>query len=466
VSRGEPSDLVVLGLGPADASWLPPVALQEARRCAVVLFRTRRHPAAEVLAEAAQAAGAEVRFLDGCYEQAATVAEAYQAIVATVVAEASRRPTSYAVPGSPLVAEATVRALRVDGRVRVRVVPAPSFLDLAWAALGVDPLEAGVQLVDGSAFALAAAGRPGPFLVGQLDRPELLSEVKLVVAESCELAGREPPRGTLLHHLGLPDARVLEVPWEELDRTLEPDHLTSLWIPALGLGLASEAARLEELVRELRTRCPWDRQQTHRSLAPHLLEEAYEALEAVEAVAGLLEEGTDAGPEMAAAVDHLEEELGDLAFQVVLQARLGAEQGWFTLGDVLRRVHDKLVRRHPHVFGSETASSAEEVAAGWERRKLTEEGRAGIFDGIPMALPALAQAAKVLRRAASLGGGTVPGVRDDPSTQGPDPAKEPAVAVGEALLALVALAQELGVDAEGALRSAVARFRHQVEQSR
>jgi tetrapyrrole methylase family protein/MazG family protein len=477
VPEANPPELVVVGLGPADGRWLPPAAADAATRSTLLVLRTERHPAAAELAAQARARGVRVRSLDQHYETAGTLEEAYRAMVEDLVAEAARQPTCYAVPGSPLVAEATVRALRVDPRVRLQLVAAPSFLDLAWAALGVDPLEAGVRLVDAGDFAVEAAGQPGPFLVGQCDQPELLSAVKLAVAEWCELAGVEPPDGVLLHHLGLPDQLVVSVPWPELDRSVEPDHLTSLYVPRLAPTVSSEAARLEELVRELRTRCPWDREQTHGSLAPHLLEEAYEALEAVEAVARLLaEDPAEDHPDLPAAVDHLEEELGDLVFQVALHSRLAAERGWFTWADVLRRVHDKLVRRHPHVFGSETASSAEEVAAGWERRKLTEEGRSDPFAGIPSALPALAQAAKVLRRAAALpeawasphgGPGSAPGP-DAPGPSGAEPARaaDLAGAVGEALLSLVALAGQLGVDPEAALRAATARFRHQVERSR
>ena len=169
-----------------------------------------------------------------------------------------------------------------------------------------------------------------------MPQPRRAVEVKLAADD---VAGIDPDRtAVLLHHLGLPDEQVVEVPWADIDRTLEADHLTALWVPRLAAPVAAELVGLEELVRTLRAKCPWDRGQTHGSLGRHLLEEAYEALDAIEAVAAA---EPDVAPD---AVAHLEEELGDLLFQVYFHALLAAEEGRFTLADVARTVHDKLVR--------------------------------------------------------------------------------------------------------------------------
>src|SRR5205823_5617831 len=146
------------------------------------------------------------------------------------------------------------------------------------------------------------------------------------------------------------------------DRAVEPDHLSALWIPELAAPVGQELVRFAELVRTLRIRCPWDREQTHETLTRHLLEETYEVLEAIEGLPG--------------SYPHLEEELGDLLFQVVFHATLAAEEGEFTLADVARGIHDKLVRRHPHVFGDVDADSADAVVANWEEIKRVEKGRA------------------------------------------------------------------------------------------
>ena len=183
------------------------------------------------------------------------------------------------------------------------------------------------------------------------------------------------------------------------------------------------------------------------------------------------------------AVAHLEEELGDLLFQVYFHATLAAEEGRFTLADVARGVHDKLVARHPHVFGDVTAETADDVATNWEAIKKAEKGRSSVTEGIPAALPALALAAKLQRKATAIGmvlpaagrrGG--PGGRRSPRGWPPRPAKRPdAVAdgeggareradeVGDLLFAAVGVARALGVDPETALLSRSAAFRDEVE---
>jgi tetrapyrrole methylase family protein / MazG family protein len=263
------------------------------------------------------------------------------------------------------------------------------------------------------------------------------------------------------------------VAWAHLDRALEPDHLTSVWVPEWVAPVAAELARLQELVRTLRERCPWDRLQTHGSLARHLLEEAYETLDAVEAVAR-------AEPHVPPdAVAHLEEELGDLLFQVYFQALLAAEEGHFTLADVARTLHDKLVARHPHVFGDAVAETPEDVAARWEVLKKAEKGRGSVTDGIPAALPALALVSKLQRKAEALGmaSGSLDELRhrietglDRVASHGPRDASgetleaspDTVAVLGDTLFALADVARRMGVDPESALRGAAADFRRRV----
>lgn len=304
----------------------------------------------------------------------------------------------FAVPGSPLVAERSVELLRVDDRLDVRIEPALSFLDLAWDRLGIDPISSGVRILDASTFGVHAAHDPGPFLVGQCWSKEILSEVKLSADPSPQTVV------TVLSRLGLPDERVFEVSWYDLDREVSPDHLTTLFIPVLEPLASAELAKLSELARTLREQCPWDRVQTHRSLRPYLLEEACEVLDAIDD----LSDGDGAEEKRA----HLAEELGDLLFQVFFHAVLAAEENWFSLADVAEGVHAKLVRRHPHVFDGVPVGSAEEVAENWERIKKGERSTGALapMDGVPRSLPALAYAAKVIRRGmlATCGGVRLP----------------------------------------------------------
>ncbi|HEY5026274.1 MAG TPA: MazG family protein [Acidimicrobiales bacterium] len=473
---GAPARVMVVGLGPAGVELVPAAtvdALREAARC---LVRTAHHPSAAVVDEVATG---PVETLDHLYDAADTFDDVYAAIVEEVVAAARAVAgtgyVAYAVPGSPLVAERTVALLRTDGRVSVDVVPALSFLDLAWARLGVDPVDAGVRIIDGTVFATEAAGERGPLLVAQCHSGAVLGAIKLAADD---VSGQDPARrAVLLHHLGLPDERVVEVPWADIDRTLDPDHLTALWVTRLAPPVAAELVGLEELVRTLRAQCPWDQRQTHGSLARHLLEEAYEALDAIEVVAAT-------EPEVAPLdIDHLEEELGDLLFQVYFHALLATEAGYFTLADVARTLHDKLVSRHPHVFGDAVAVTPEDVAARWEVLKKAEKGRASVTDGIPRALPALALAAKLQRKAESLGmstgtlddrrrqiaaglesfGDTAPGGGGEASGETLEATSQTAEALGEMLFAVADAARRLGVDPETALRGYAGGFRRRME---
>jgi tetrapyrrole methylase family protein/MazG family protein len=432
----------------------------------MVFVRTERHPAVAAL-------GA-VESFDHLYDEGQSFEEVYRAIVEAVVAAAvaqAPEPVLYAVPGSPLVAERTVELLRRDDRAEVTIVPALSFLDLAWERLGLDPLSAGIRLVDAEHFGTTVTDEAGPFLVAQCWSPSLLSDIKLSVDDE---AG-ELPDVVLLHHLGLDDEQIVSVPWWDLDRTVAADHLTSLYIPALPreARVVREMARLEDLVLTLRERCPWDRVQTHATLMPHLVEESYEVLDALHDFTAV-EEGTEGRSEASA---HLAEELGDLLFQIVFHARLAQEEGRFTLADVARGVHDKLVHRHPHVFADVTAETADAVVSNWEAIKKAEKGRTSVTEGIPASLPALLLATKLQRKATSVGlvateadlaqrlaalerqGAEGRDGADDALADGVGANEQ---AVGELLFAVADLSRRLGIDPEQALRSVALTFRDRV----
>ena len=147
----------------------------------------------------------------------------------------------------------------------------------------------------------------------------------------------------------------------------------------------------------LRERCPWDREQTHHSLVRHLVEETYEAIEAIEALG---DEPAEAPP---ARSPTSKRSSATCSARSLFHARLAEEEGLFDLADVARAVHDKLVARHPHVFGDVTATTPAAVVANWERNKQAEKKRTHLFEGVPAAMPALARAAKVERKLASVG---------------------------------------------------------------
>ncbi|MGH1504899.1 MAG: MazG nucleotide pyrophosphohydrolase domain-containing protein [Acidimicrobiales bacterium] len=443
--------LTVAGLGPGGVGQITDDTRRAMERAGRCFLRTRRHPSAASAPATAEA-------FDHVYDDADDLASVYRTIADRLVAATeSGDDVCYVVPGSPLVLERSVAHLRADDRIDVDLVPSMSFLDVAWARLAIDPVEAGVRLIDGHVFAEAAAGDSGPLLVAHAHAPWVLSDIKLAID-----AGPEQ-RVVVLQGLGTDDERIEEVAWPDLDRSFEPDHLTSLYLPEVTAPVAGALHRSVELMRRLRAECPWDAEQTHTSLRPYLLEESHEVLEALDAIATL--DPSDAGGDAEAeAMELLEEELGDLWFQVLFHAELASEAGWFTVADVASTLHDKLVGRHPHVFGDTVADDAATVAGNWERIKKDEKGRSSLLDGIPASLPALARAQKLARRVERGVDGDDALPSDDAlwAALGGRPSALDEREVGRRLTALAELARRADVDAEQALRTmsaeATARF--------
>ena len=498
MTRGRPR-VVVGGLGPAGPELITAEVGERIIRTPRIRLRTGVHPAAEFISAPSY---------DSVYEEADTFEEVYRRIVDSLVSEALEHgEVLYLVPGSPSVAERTVELLRerlgagndwgvpdggapVPGEVDLEILPAVSFTDLVWNRLGVDPMAVGARLVDAHGFGATVGTGSGPLLVTQCSSRQVLSDVKL----SSEGLLRPPGVGgasaeaevVILHHLGLGDEEVVTVPWSELDRTVEADHLTSLWIPQMPPTTASAMADFAELVARLRRECPWDRSQTHHSLTRHLIEETYELVEAIDALPGTAgaEAGTGEGdpggrglhPEGAVItdvpperIDHLAEELGDVLLQVFLHSTIAEEEGWFDLTEVVLGIRDKLIYRHPHVFGEVRVDGAGEVLSNWEQLKTVEKDRSGVMDGLP-ALPALALATKMASKARRAGfrwsdvesawakvGEELAELREAAGEA--DRTEE----LGDVLLATVVLAGHLEVDPDTALRRALAKFRRRFE---
>jgi tetrapyrrole methylase family protein/MazG family protein len=413
--------IVVVGLGPAGADLVLPAARRALEQSRNRYVRTARHPAVHDLADA----GIELRSFDDAYDHAGAVDDVYARIASELLGvAASSGEVVYAVPGNPAVAERSVELLREAadrGDVVLEIVPGLSFAELAWTRLGVDPMN-GARVADARRLAAEDVVGGGPLLVAQCDTRLLLSDVKLVLLEV--LPADAPV--TVLQRLGLDDEEVRTVALAELDRAVEPDHLTALLVSSGVSAAAREVARLLGLAERLRGPggCPWDADQTHHSLTRYLLEEAYEVVESVEA----LPPDAPAGEVPPQAYRDLEDELGDLLYQVIFHAVLAQEAGAFDMADVARGIHDKLVRRHPHVFGDADAATSSDVMRNWEQIKKDEKGASSIVAGITPGLPSLLYAHKLLRKAASVG-----------------------------------LARSGGIDAESALRGWAVRFRRRFE---
>lgn len=299
--------VTVVGLGPADATLIPPLVTQRLAAGRWWL-RTEQHPAAAEV----NAAGS----FDHLYDDSDTFADTYRRIAEALIADAhTHGETGYVVPGSPLVLERTVELLAEAadlGEIALDVLPAMSFLDLAWAALRVDPVTVGVRLVDGHRFAVDAAGERGPLLVAHTHSAEVLSDIKLAVLDDSAADG--DGEVWVLHHLGLPSQKVSTTTWAELDREVSPDHLTSLWVPQLAVPVAASLQRLAEATT-LR-RAGWSEVNFGSAATT-----AQAALATFDPGSG------DGSEEVCDALAHV-------LSGVAQAARLGEQSGWFNLADV------------------------------------------------------------------------------------------------------------------------------------
>jgi len=444
--------ITLLGLGPGDPGQLTRQAWDVLSAADEIWLRTKQHPTVASLPSSLA-----LNFFDDLYEKSESFESVYAAIVGQVL-ELGRRPQGviYAVPGHPFVAEATcpeIARLARDEGLAVRIVEALSFLEPTFSALGLDPFPR-LTLMD--ALELGAAHVPPfspetPLLIAQIYSRLVAAEVKMTL--TAVYPDEHPVR--LVHAAGTKEQVVADLPLYEIDRSEHIGLLTALYVPPLGEGTSFEA--FQEIVARLRAAdgCPWDREQTHQSLRTHLLEEAYEVLTALDAE----------NPQKMA------EEFGDLLLQIVLQAQIASEEGEFGMADVLKGIHDKVIRRHPHVFGDLKLAGVDGVLKNWEKLKAEErrgEGEVdkGLLDGVPLALPALTQAQEYQDRAARVGFDwpEIEGVLDKiaeeiQEVKEASNGKELADEIGDLLFVLVNLARWKKIDAESALRQTNAKFR-------
>ncbi len=424
----------IIGLGPGDPGLITRRAWEIITQAPEIWVRTREHPAIPEITRYTV-----VHSYDALYETHDDFDAVYAAIAEDIVARAAAGDIVYAVPGDPTVAERTPALIRQRAEAQglpVAIHPAVSFLEPAFAALNADPIH-GLQIIDAQRLA-EMHHPPGSLgmglLVPQLYGRLLAGDVKLTLMN----AYPDDHPVTLISGAGSDALRLRTLPLYELDRRDDLDDMTTLWVPPLARAATYED--LQEIIAHLRAPdgCPWDRKQTHQTLRPYLLEETYEVLDALDA------DDPDA----------LKEELGDLLIQVALHVQIATEEGEFKLADVIGHVVDKLIRRHPHVFGDVNVQDAEEVARNWEAIKQQEREENGerekkktLLDGIPAALPALSRAQTTVSRLARVG---------YPLPESGGWSEEE---LGWALLRLAEQAEAAGMDAEAALRAVTRQLR-------
>jgi tetrapyrrole methylase family protein / MazG family protein len=443
--------IVVVGLGPSGLDRIDPttrtIVSDPARE---VILRTGQHPAAEQLS-----ATRGVVTCDDLYEAHEEFDDVYAAIVDRVVQAAAHGDVAYAVPGSPSVGERTVPMVVAAARaigIEVSVMGAPSFLDMAYMAVGIDPITHGAQILD-------ARELPDPLplhvptFITQVDSALRAGEVAIVLGRVLE----GDAEVVVLDRLGDEDEVVAPMALEDLAR-YRPGSRTTVFVARADVGLLGLVATN----RILRHECPWDRDQTHHTLLSHLIEEAYEAADAI----GRLPVAAPSGDVDFGTYAEVEDELGDLLLQVVFHATLASEAGAFDVDEVAEAIRRKLVRRHPHVFGDVTADSARDVLDNWEAIKKGEKGRESLMDDVPVGMPAVARAIKVQMRAASVHfdwdapGPVVEVLRSeiDELQAAMGDRQMASDELGDVLFTAINLARHLDVDPESALRGSVDRF--------
>lgn len=471
------TSITILGLGPGrwDDLTLQARTLleQAASNNTTVYFRTLIHPIIEPLKQAIP--NLRLESFDSFYDESGDWSTLYPRIAEKICSLAAQQPVLYAVPGHPLIGEASVQLLLQQARQRdlsTSIVAGLSFLEPVCESLELDPLTTGMQIVDATTLAALRtdeiAGKiipTVPLLVAQVYNRRLASAVKLALSECypdewhvklVRASGAESAER---------DRTVVEMPLYELDRDSLTHQLSTLYVPPVD---ELKALRLPETLRYITMRlrrepdgCPWDRQQTHQSLTRYVIEETYEVVEA-------LEENN---------MEKLAEELGDLLLQVYLHAEIARQEGDFAIGDVYEHVSAKLIRRHPHVFGQVEVSNAGQVVQHWEAIKRQERIAAGkdvqkesVLDGVPLALPALTVAQEYQKRAASTGF-DYPNLEDvlaklSEELQELQEATTPEhqrEEMGDVLFMVARVARELNIDAEEALRLANRKFRQRFQ---
>ncbi len=446
------SGITLLGLGPGDPAKLTRAAWEVLSTADEIYLRTNQHPTIAGLPTSVK-----VFSFDELYERAENFEEVYAVIVEKVLTLGQRpQGVIYAVPGDPFVAEATgpeIAKRAAELSLPVTVINGLSFLEPVFSALGIDPYPQ-ITLVD--AIELSQAHVPSfppdaPALIAQIYSRMVAAEVKMTL--NTVYPDQHPVR--MVHAAGTPEQVVENILLYEIDRSEKIGLLTALYLPPLGEGTSFEA--FQEVIAHLRAPdgCPWDREQTYKSLRPHLIEEAYEALDAL-----------DSGD-----TKKMVEEFGDLLLQIVLNAQIASEEGDFCMADILKGINTKIIRRHPHVFSDVQVDSVDGVLQNWERLKAEERSKEGkekgLLDGVPLALAALTQAQEYQDRAARVGFDwpTIDGVLEKiveeiREVQAAANEIELSSELGDLFFSLVNLARWKQVEAESALREANQRFRH------
>ncbi|MDM5196838.1 nucleoside triphosphate pyrophosphohydrolase [Fictibacillus enclensis] len=380
--------ITIVGLGAGDLDQLTLGVYRLLQKTDHLYVRTKDHPAVEEL----QKEEIHMTFFDDIYEKHDGFEAVYREITSVLFEKALEDDIVYAVPGHPLVAEQTVQILLKEAggkEIQVKVAGGKSFLDEMYTALKIDPIE-GCQILDGTSLKKEQIQVRNHLIIVQVYDGFIASDVKLTLMDKYP----DDFEVAVVTAAGSTSESVHYVPLHELDRSVELNNLTAVYVPPVrdDIILLKDFEHLRGVIATLRgpDGCPWDKKQTNESLKRYLIEEAYEVIEAID-------EEDD---------EHLVEELGDVLLQVLLHAQIGEDEGYFSIDDVISVLAEKMIRRHPHVFGDVEAETADQVLKNWEEIKSAEKGnahRTSLLDGVAKGLPALHKAYDYQKKAAKAG---------------------------------------------------------------
>ncbi len=449
--------ITLVGLGPGDPGMISIAAAKVLVESSHIYLRTEIHPVVNWLKEK----NVKYQTFDWIYRQAENFQQVYRRIAREIIEMGHMGEVVYALPGHPLMAEESVDLIIKEAGcngIEVDIIPGISFLDALIATLKIDPVE-GLNIYDGLRLkAQQLQPNVGTVLI-QAYSNLILSDIKLTLMDCYH---DEHPV-VVVTAAGIPgEEKVERCPLFQLDRVRTVNHLTSVYIPPVkeekSAGVKYPLDPLVDTMKILRSDngCPWDREQDHLTLRKYLLEEAYELLEALDKQD----------------MYNTCEELGDLLLQIVFHAQIASESGYFDINDVVESITEKMVRRHPHVFGSVKVNNSTDVALNWEAIKRTEKSSKeenSLLDGVPESYSSLMKAQKIQSKASKVGfdwedyNGALVKVYEElveiREAISADNKKHMESELGDVLFAIVNLARLLDIDAESALAGTVNKFR-------
>jgi len=444
--------ITIVGLGSGTEDQLSLGIYKMLKHSKQLYLRTKVHPVVAFLEEE----GISYQSFDYLYDSLSDYEKVYQEIANTLISLVLDGDSLvYAVSGHPMVAERSVQNLIKLGKeqgVEVDVLGGESFLDTFFARLHIDPIE-GFLFLNGEGILYKDLDPSKHTVIAQVYDQWVASDLKLTLMELYP----DDYKVLIASNLGMGEQEIIkEIPLYELDRHPEEfHHLSSLFIPKAQSGKIYEPtfSRLEEIIKILRSPdgCPWDRAQTHQSIRKNLIEETYELIETIDDLD----------------LEHMIEELGDVLLQVMLHSQIASDDGYFGIHDVISQLNQKLIRRHPHVFGEEKAEQAEEAYLHWEQIKQQEKGnkkRESFLDGIPQDLPTIMKAYKLQKKAAKVGfdwekrEDVYLKIEEEIHELREAPVEHQLDELGDVLFAIINLARFMDIDPEQALASTNRKF--------